>query len=493
MEHEAKRAALLKTIDRLGLGHLALKAWETNLLLGSHWLPALIGGICWISPQKWLQYGAFAARQMRRRFKYMCLLMKRIGSIPCVAFTVTVLFCVPFGARGLDWPQWRGPDRTDVSKETGLLKEWPAGGPKRFWLYKNAGQGYSGPAVTDGKMFTLGTRDGAEVLLALDANTGQELWTAKVGDVLKNSYGDGPRGTPAVDGSRVYALGGQGTLVCVQAADGEVVWQQTMQGLGGGIPRWGYAESPLVDGNQVVCTPGGGKGAIAALDKVSGKVLWQSKEFTVPAHYSSPIVAEPHGTRQYIQLTEKALVGVSASDGKLLWKSSWPGSTAVIPTPIYQDAQVYVTSGYGAGCKLVRISAGNKVSDVYQNKVMKNHHGGALLVGDHIYGHSDGAGWVCQNLKTGEEVWSHRGFGKGAIAGADGMLYCLEEGSGTVVLIEASPKGWKEHGRFKLDPQSKIRSGSGNIWTHPVIANGKLYLRDQDLIYCHDIKGGKES
>src|SRR5881628_322355 len=265
-------------------------------------------------------------------------IMKQPSSHASTACAVVVCFTNLMAARAVDWPQWRGPDRTDVSKETGLLKKWPEDGPKQLWLYKSAGQGYSGPSIVNDKLFTLGTRDGAEIVLAVDSNTGKELWTAKIGDVLKNNWGDGPRGTPTVDVDRVYALGGQGTLICAKVSDGKVLWQQTMQELGGKVPGWGYAESALVDGGQVVCTPGGEKGAIAALDKMTGKVVWQSKEFTDGAQYASIIVGEQDGTRQYIQLTMQSLVGVSAKDGKLLWKSSWPGRTAVIPTPIYHDA-----------------------------------------------------------------------------------------------------------------------------------------------------------
>lgn len=389
-----------------------------------------------------------------------------------------------------DWPQWRGADRTDLSPETGLLKSWPEGGPKRVWLFENAGHGYSGPAIAKGKFFTLGTRDGNEILLVLEANTGKELWATKIGSVLKNRWGDGPRGTPTVDGDRVYALSGPGDLVCVNVADGKILWQTNLTDLGGEVPGWGYCESVLVDGDRVVCTPGGSRGALAALDKLTGKLIWQSAEFTDGAHYSSIMPAEINGTRQYVQLVEKNFVGISAQDGKLLWKSDFPkGRTAVIPTPIIRGNAVYVTAGYGAGCKMVTIGPGNTVTTVYENTVMKNHHGGVILVGDHLYGHSDGYAWVCQDFKTGEEVWGHRAFRKGAMAYADGRLYCLEEGSGTLVLAEASPKGWQEHGRFTLAPQTKIRSSSGRIWTHPVISNGKLYLRDQDLIYCYDIKG----
>jgi len=394
-------------------------------------------------------------------------------------------------AGSFDWPQWRGPDRTDVSREDGLLKEWPSGGPKRLWLFKNAGNGYSGPAIVNGKLFTMGTRDGAEIMIALNADTGEELWSAPIGPIVNFDRGGGPRGTPAVDGECIYGLGGQGRLICAAVADGKVLWRVSLADLGGKTPNWGYSESVLVDGDRVICTPGGAKGAIAALDKATGKVIWQSKEFTDPAHYSSAIVGEHNGTRQYIQLTEQHVAGVSANDGKLLWKSPFPGRVAVVPTPILHDGCVYVTAGYGVGCKLVKLGADNQVSDVYDNKEMKNHHGGVVLVGDYLYGYSDGPGWMCQEFRTGKEVWSEKkALGKGAVSCADGMLYCLDENSGTVALADASPKAWKEHGRFKLDQQSKIRDSQGRFWTHPVISNGKLYLRDQDLVFCYDVKKG---
>ena len=390
-------------------------------------------------------------------------------------------------AAGLDWPQWRGPDRTHVSKETGLLKAWPDGGPKRVWLFENAGHGYSGPAIVSGRLFTLGTRDGHEILLILDAATGKELNAIKVGAVLGNDWGDGPRGTPTVDGDRVYALSGTGNLVCARIADGKILWEVTMKSLGGQLPKWGYTESVTVDGNRVVCTPGGPRGTVAALDKMTGKLVWQSTEFTAAAHYSSIVPAVINGEAQYVQRTETSVIGLRAGDGKLLWQTDFPGRTAVIPTPVVRGNEVYVTAGYGSGCKLVRIEAGNQVVTVYENKVMKNHHGGVVLIGDHLYGHAD-PGWVCQDFRTGESVWLHRGFQKGAVGSADGMLYVVEETSGNVALVEASTQGWNEKGRFTLDPQTKIRSSRGRIWTHPVISHGKLYLRDQDLIYCYDVK-----
>ena len=397
--------------------------------------------------------------------------------------------------RALDWPQWRGADRTDLSKETGLLKQWPAAGPTRLWLYRNAGAGYSGFSISRGKVFTMATRDDMEHVLALDEQSGRELWAASLTAALfLEAHGDGPRGTPTVDGDRVYALGSKGTVICVNFADGKVVWKVAMQDFGGAVPMWGYAESVLVDGDKLICTPGGSRGAMVALDKQTGKLIWQSKGFADPAQYASIVPATINGVWQYVQLTMQHVVGVRAADGQLLWESEWPGQVAVIPTPIVRDNLVYFSSGYSVGNKQVRIGPNNRAEDSFaRNNVMKNHHGGVILVGDYLYGYSGGGGdnagsWVCQNFRTGARVWSSTAFGKGAITFAEGMLYGLDESSGMVVLFEASPTGWKEHGRFRLDPQSRNHAPSGLIWTHPVVSNGKLFLRDQEFISCYDIK-----
>ncbi len=408
--------------------------------------------------------------------------MKRLILLVCLLAPTT------FAAEP-EWPQWRGPDRTDISRETGLLKSWPKDGPRRVWLFRDAGVGYSGPAIAGGRLFTMGARDGQEQLFALDVKSGKELWKIDLGSVLDNRWGDGPRSTPTVDGERVYALSGRGDLVCGKTADGSPVWQRNMNDFGVRIPGWGYCESVLIDGNQLVCTPGGKDGAIVALNKSNGELLWQSSEFTDGAQYASIIAADHNGQRQYIQLTMRHVVGIAAKDGKLLWQADFPGRTAVIPTPIFHNGHVYVTSGYNAGCKLLKIGPDNKLEELYSNKTMKNHHGGVLLLGNHIYGYSDGAGWMCQDLLTGEKVWSERrALGKGSLTYADGMLYCISERDGTVALAEASPKGWEQKGRFVLEPQTELRKPAGRIWTHPVVVNGKLFLRDQDLIYCYDVK-----
>lgn len=389
------------------------------------------------------------------------------------------------------WPQWRGPNRDDTSAETGLLKTWPADGPKRVWVNEDAGLGYSGFSIVDGVLYTLGLFGDDEKLIALDAATGKRLWATKTGGRLKNNWGDGPRSTPTVSGGLVFALGGNGDLLCAEAKTGKKKWDKSLtKDLGGILQNWGYTESPLVDGEHVIVTPGGPKGTLAALKIQNGGVAWQTKECKDPAQYASAIAIEFNGQRQYIQLVMNSFFGVSAKDGKLLWKADFSGRTAVIPTPIYRDGLVYVAAGYGTGCKLVKLGSSTP-EVVYENKTMVNHHGGVILVGENLYGYSEGGGWTCQDFKTGAAKWSERQkLRKGCVAYADGMLYCVGEDGGEVVLIEASPEGWIEHGRFKLAAQSSKRAADGRIWTHPVICGGRLYLRDQEFISCYDVKNG---
>ena len=386
------------------------------------------------------------------------------------------------------WPQWQGVNRDGKSPETGLLDTWPSEGPKRAWMFENAGLGYSGPAVVGDEIYLLGTRDDKEQLIKIDAKSGSEVWTVALSDILSNNWGDGPRSTPAVSGDFVYALSGTGELASVARANGALKWSVSMKDLGGKTPGWGYTESVLVDGSQVVCTPGGSKGTVAALDATTGKVIWQTSELDDAAHYSSAVIANINGVKQYVQRTEKKVFGLKASDGKLLWETDFPGRTAVIPTPVIKGNLVYVTAGYGSGCKMVKVGSDWSVEEVYSNKDMKNHHGGVVLVDDHIYGYSDGVGWLCQDLASGAEVWSEKSkLGKGAVTYADGKLYCLSEDDGTVVLLNATTKGYEEISQFTLSPLSTIRANRGKIWVHPTIVNGRLYLRDQNILYSYEI------
>ena len=258
-------------------------------------------------------------------------------------------------------------------------------------MSEEGGLGYAGFAVVGDSVYTMGLEvDGDnEFVICLSAKDGSKKWTANIGQKFENRWGDGPRATPTVDGDFCYAMSGKGTLACVSNKNGKVVWTVEMTELGGRVPFWGYCESVLVDGDNVICTPGGKQGAIAAINKKSGKVVWQTEDFTDGAQYSSPVKAVINNQPQYIQLTMKSLVAVSPENGKVIWKSDWPGRTAVIPTPIVSKNRVYISSGYKVGCKAVEISADNQVKEIYKNDVMTNHHGGVILVNGHLYGYSD--------------------------------------------------------------------------------------------------------
>jgi glucose dehydrogenase len=292
-----------------------------------------------------------------------------------------------------------------------------------------------------------------------------------------------------VDNDLVFVVGQWGEMACLKADSGKEMWRKDFTAdFGAPRPEWGFAESPLVDGDAVMVTPGGPDGAVVALDKKSGKLLWRTKDFTDRAHYASLIAAEIGGVKQYIQLTAENVAGIGAKDGKLLWKAPRKGATAVIPTPVVRDNFVYVTSGYGIGCNLFKISHEGDVftaAEVYSNKLMQNHHGGVVRIGDYIYGYSDSKGWTCQEMATGKALWQEKSkLGKGSIVAADGRLWLRgEDGKGTVALIDASTEGYKDHGSFNPPDRS-----DKNSWAHPVIANGKLYLRDQDVLLCYGVK-----
>jgi len=393
-------------------------------------------------------------------------------------------------AAAADWLQWRGPGREDRSPDAGLLKQWPEGGPKRVWHFEDAGLGYGGYSIAGDRLFTVGLRGEEEYLIAVDTGTGRELWSVKIGLIYSNGWGDGPRMTPTVDGDRVYAIGGRGRLVCARVSDGAIQWQKSLvEDLGGVLQRWGFTESPLVVGDRILCTPGGPKGTMAGLNKLTGEVLWRTEGLNDEAQYASPILMELGGRTLAVQLVMKKFFGVDPSNGQVAWVADFPGSVAVIPTPIQHDGIVYVSAGYTVGCKAVRPGASATPETVYANKVIKNHHGGVIRVGEHLYGYDDGGGWTCQDFRTGQEVWASKAFGKGAVHYADGMLYCLDERSGEVALVEATPRAWSEKSRFKLSPQSDLRNPQGGIWTHPVVVNGRLYLRDQQYLFCFDVRG----
>jgi outer membrane protein assembly factor BamB len=388
-----------------------------------------------------------------------------------------------------EWTQWRGPGRMDHSPDKAILSSWPEGGPKQLWLSRDGGLGYAGFSVADDTLYTMGALSGGENVIALDAASGKTKWSVQLDNrIYPNQWGDGPRMTPTIDGDRLYALSASGVLGCLNRADGKVLWKADLvSDFGGKLQSWGYTESVLVDGPRVLCTPGGSKGTMAALDKMTGKLLWQSKDLTEEAQYSSPILIEHGGKKQVVQLVGKKVFGLSPEDGSPLWQGDFPGRVAVIPTSIYHDGHVYVTAGYDVGARMFKLG-GDSPELVYESNKMVNHHGGVILVNGKLYGHSDKGGWTCQDFLTGEPVWQDKTLGKGCCAYVAGHLICVSEKEGNVVLVEASEAGWKEKGRFTLSPQTEQRKPQGRIWVHPVIVDGRLFLRDQELIYCYDIK-----
>jgi outer membrane protein assembly factor BamB len=393
-----------------------------------------------------------------------------------------------FTPQPFDWPQWQGPKRNALCRETGLLKSWPKSGPPLLWKCNNSGAGFVTPSVAAGRIFLMGDIDKTEYIICLSEKNGDELWKTATGPVRSNGGGyPGPRCTPTVDGEWLYALGLNGDLVCARAADGQERWRKDLRKHFSGSPGgWGYTESPLVDGDKLLVTPGGKKNSMVALDKTTGNLIWSAQ---VPegdgAGYSSIIVAEIDGQRQYVQFLSRGVVGIAAVDGKFLWRYNKPANgTANISTPLVVDDMVFASSDYGTGGGLVKISRTKRrigADEVYFTKQMKNHHGGMVLLHGYLYGANSGQ-LCCLELATGKVMWQSKNPGKGSIAFADGCLYYRNEG-GDVYLIEANPEQYVQLGSFR-QPQRSNR----NAWAHPVIANGRLYIADQELLLCYDVK-----
>ena len=388
---------------------------------------------------------------------------------------------------GGQWPQWRGPNRDGISKETGLLKQWPAEGPPLAWKTTGAGRGYSSLSIADNRLYTMGLRGDREFIIAFDVATGKELWAMPHGKAFRNDRGDGPRGTPTVEGERLYALGGNGDLSCLDRRTGRTVWTlNVLQKFGGSNITWGISESPLIVGDKILVNAGGENASIVALNKKDGSLIWKSQ--SDEAGYSSAILTEAGGTPQVVFFTSRRAVGLDLRDGRLLWEYSRAANkVANAATPIARGNRVFISSDYGTGAGLVEIKAGDKgaltAQEVYFTKEMRNHHSSSILIGDHLYGFSSGI-LTAMRFDNGTVAWKDRSVGKGSIVYADGHLYCMSE-NGVVGLVEATPDGYREKGRFRLTQDSLP------TWTHPIIAGGRLYLRDQDTIYAYDVRQKK--
>ncbi len=402
-----------------------------------------------------------------------------------VAGLIVSVIALNAQSSSVDWPQWRGPDRNGVSKETGLLAQWPRSGPPVGWAASMLGAGYGSISVQGDRVYVQGMRNRQSVVSTLNRADGKPVWVRILGPAGENDRGPGPRSTPTIDGDRVYALSETGDLACLRAADGSVIWQRNiLKEFRGDNPYWLLSESPLIDGNNVIVTPGGRGAGVVALDKMSGKTVWVSKELSDGAGYSSPIVADVGGVRTIMTFTADAGVGVRASDGKLMWRNTTAANgTANIATPVYSDGKVFFTSSYGAGAALLGLrAAGNEVraQEIYSTRDMKNHHGGVVLVNGYIYGYNDSI-LTCLEFASGKMVWRDRSVGKGAVTYADGHLYILGEDN-IVGLVEATPAGYREKGRFTIADQGLPS------WAHPVVSGGRLYIRNQGTLTSYDVR-----
>lgn len=384
-----------------------------------------------------------------------------------------------------DWPQWRGPARSGISPETGLLQSWPAGGPPRVGSASNLGDGFGSIAVSGDRIFVQGMRNAESILSALNRADGRLVWVTPIGRTVNNYQGPGPRSTPTVDGDRVYVLTENGDLASLRIQDGRIAWQRNiLRDFGGRNIGWLISESPLVDGNHVIVSPGGRGAGMVALDKQTGKTVWVAKELSDQAGYASPIVADVQGVRTIMTLTSEAGVGVRASDGKLMWRhEAAANSTANIATPVFSNNHVFYTSSYGAGGALLSLRAQNgevRAEQVYFTRDMQNHHGGVVVVDGYLYGFHNSI-LTCLELATGKMMWRHRSVGKGSLAYADGHLYLLSENN-VVGLAEATPAGYREKGRFTIPDQG------WPSWAHPAISGGRLYIRDQGILTAYNIR-----
>lgn len=446
-----------------------------------------------------------APRNVTRRSVPRC---QEAFQLPIVVVAAIAVFSLTLRdgspIRADDWPQWRGPRRDAVSAETGLLQSWPAGGPRVAWQAFGLGTGYSSVVVGRGRLFTMGRRESDVVVTALDAATGTPVWTRKIGETSRH-----PCSTPTLDGDHLYALDPDGDLVCLQAATGEVVWQTNFidNFAGRMMSGRGYGESPLIDGERLICTPGGEDAALVALDKLTGAIIWKAKLPELGpvgkdgAGFSSVVVTEAVGLRQYVQLVGRGVIGIDARDGRFLWGyNAIANETANIPTPVVHNEFVFAANGYSAGSVLLKLVAddrqdgtkGVKAEMVYSlsGSQFQNHHGGVVRLGDFLFaGHGNNNGLpTCLEFKTGRVIWKRRGPGVGsaAVVCADGQLYFRYQ-NGVVALIAASDRGYNLGGSFE------IPGAGGDSWAHPVVANGRLYLREQDTMWVYDLRRESES
>ena len=387
------------------------------------------------------------------------------------------------------WPQWRGPRRDGICDEKGLLASWPEGGPKLLWKSRSLGRGYSSPIVTGGAIYITGDVDDELGIFALDLD-GKVLWRVVNGRSWKRPH-PGARASCAVSEGRLYHMNAHGRTVCLDATTGRELWAvNVLERFGGLNIRWGLSECLLIDGPRVIVTPGGSKGLMAALDKTTGRTVWASQ--AIPderAGYASPILFTRGRRRILAGCSSRHAFGVDADTGKLLWKRPRPTRYEVIgASPVYCDGSVFVTSPDGRGGALLRIAADAgevRVTDAWASP-LDNVHGGVVRAGGFLYGsgHWNIKGWARVDVRTGKVAYQTSDLAIGSAIWADGRLYCLSE-RGIMALLKPTAKGFETLGRFRLaTPTGRVP----DVWAHPVICDGRLYLRYHDTLFCYDIR-----
>ncbi len=402
---------------------------------------------------------------------------KRTGKALLTA--VVAVGLAGYSATGGEWPRFMGPQGNGLSAETGFRKNWNEQAPRQVWRRDLSDKGYAGPAVAQGKVFIV-DRDGKrDVVRAMDIATGKDVWTFAYDDPGRANYGFA-RATPTVDGDRVYTLGRNGHLHCLNVKDGSLVWQRNIVAeFKGRTPTWQLAMSPLVDGDRLIMLPGGDKN-VAALDKRTGKTVWHGGNAD-RLGYATPVPVTVGGVRQYLVFNGFALTGIHTENGSVLWRQEWRTShdvNAALPVPV-GDGRVFITSGYGRGCALLDIS-GASPRIVWENKEVVAHFSSPILYKGHLYANSDPTHLVCLDPKTGEAKWKQPGFGKGGLLIADGVIIALDGNRGDAIMVRATPEKYEELGRF--------RPLGGRSWTAPVLAGGMLIVRNQSAIACFELR-----
>jgi outer membrane protein assembly factor BamB len=400
-------------------------------------------------------------------------------------------FSAALGSTNFDWPQFHGPNRDNISRETGLLKEWPAQDPNLVWTAKGIGEGFSTVAIVDGLIYTTGNIGDYTVITALTTD-GQHKWTTRNGPAYRRDK-PGTRSKPTIDSDKLYHENADGDVTCLDAKTGKEIWSlNIIKKFDGRNIRWALSESLLIDGDKLICTPGGKSTGIVALHKDTSRTIWICKETDDMPGYASPIVFEYEGLRQIVTLMAQSVVGVNAEAGQLLWKVEHTTPfDENINTPIYHDGSVFICSRT-TGSRRLRLDVnGNRVSveQIWESKLLDSQHGGLLLLDGYLYGACRSAGngpWVCLDAGTGARMYAEKGIGTGSLTYADGLLYALNH-KRTVALVRPNPRNFEIISQFNIPV-----GGSGPTWAHPVVCNGRLYIRHGDFLYCYNISSKRQ-